>query len=277
LDFDSRFFGWFAAGLDSKSFNVEQGFRFWPSSARLSYSDGNEPLLLDAEKGNYKMENSNQILEQDSRKNAGTGCDIYGSDRLHVALVVREILNELELEWFIEFGTLLGAFRNHKFIDHDDDFDIAFLMYTKNFLEDLNELYHKIKERLPTPLDCRITNSYTDKIEISDPTWGKFILLNHVYKGADFHYVTVDIQPFIVNEETSTAHSPYRAKPFKSVWDIDLILPLKNILLEGEEFLCPNDPKKILEEEYGSIEPGAIYDEKTGNTQINKRKKREKC
>ena len=80
----------------------------------------------------------------------------------------------------------------------------------------------------------------------------------------DFHYVTVDIQPFIVNEETSTVHSPYRGKPFKLVWELDSILPLKKILLEGEEFLCPKDTKKFLEGEYGSIEQGAIYDEKTG-------------
>jgi hypothetical protein len=210
------------------------------------------------------MDKSHQVSKKDLRKNADVGCDIYGSDRLRVALVVREILNDLELEWYLESGTLLGAFRNQKFIPHDDDFDIAFLIYTQNFWEDFNDLYCKIKGGLPASLDCRIVNTYTDKIEIYDPTFGKFILFNPVYNGADFHYVTVDIQPCIVNEETATIHSTYRAKPFELVWDIDLVLPLKKIILEGEEFLCPNDPKRFLEGEYGSLEPSAIYDEKTG-------------
>lgn len=223
------------------------------------------------------MENSNQISERDLRKNADVGCDIYGSDRLRVALVVRKILNDLELEWFLESGTLLGAFRNQKFIPHDDDFDIAFLMYTQDFFADLNELYHKVKERLPAPLDCRIVNTYTDKIEIYDPTFGKFILLNPVYNGTDFHYVTVDIQPCIVNEKTATAHSTYRAKPFELVWNIDSILPLKKILLEGETFLCPNDTKKFLEGDYGSLDLGAIYDEKTGKYRAPGVKEQEKC
>ncbi len=223
----------------------------------------------------YNMENNNKISEHDPQKNAGVGCDIYGSDRLRVALVVREILNDLELEWFIESGTLIGAFRDHKFISHDDDFDIAFLMYTQDFLADLNKLYHKIKDRLPAPLDCRIVNTYTDKIEIYDPTFGKFILQKPVYNGADFHYVTVDIQPFVVSEDGATIHSPYRGKPFELVWNLDSVFPLKKIILEGEEFLCPHDPKKFLEEEYGSIEQGAIYCEKTGKY-ISKRERSSK-
>jgi len=214
------------------------------------------------------MGNSNQALKHDARKNAGVGCDIYGQDRLRVALVTREILNELELLWFLESGTLLGALRNHKFIPHDDDFDIAFLMYTQDFWADLTEIYHEIKARLPKPLECRMVNTYTDKIEIYDPTFGTFVLQHPSYNGADFHYVTVDIQPMAVDEESATIHSPYKIKPFKLAWDLDLVLPLNTIVLEGEAFLCPHDPKRFLEEEYGSIAPDAIYDAKTSKYRV---------
>ncbi|MEM7538507.1 MAG: LicD family protein [Chloroflexota bacterium] len=220
------------------------------------------------------MENTDQTL---SRKNAGVGCDIYGRDRLRVALVVREILNELGLAWYLESGTLLGALRNQKFIPHDDDFDIAFLMYTQDFWADLTELYQQVKERLPVPLDCRIVNTYTDKIEVYDPAFGKFTLQHPSYKGADFHCVTVDLQPMVVNEETATVHSPYRGKPFELRWDLDSVLPLSTIILEGEEFLCPSDPKRFLEGEYGGIEPGAIYDEITGKYRSPEIRESEKC
>jgi len=42
-----------------------------------------------------------------------------------------EVLDKLNLSWYIENGTLLGAWRNGKFIKHDDDFDIGVLINSK--------------------------------------------------------------------------------------------------------------------------------------------------
>ena len=68
-------------------------------------------------------------MEFNNFKKQGAGCDIYGSQRLELALYLKNhVLNELNKPWFIENGTLLGAYRNEKFIPHDDDFDIAILI-----------------------------------------------------------------------------------------------------------------------------------------------------
>ena len=48
-------------------------------------------------------------------------------------------------EWFIENGTLLGAWRNGKFIPHDDDFDMVMLIDT---LDDIKSIYEKINKKL---------------------------------------------------------------------------------------------------------------------------------
>lgn len=210
------------------------------------------------------MAQYDSLLERDQTKNAGTGCDIYGRDRLRVGLVVSEILNALELPWYIEFGTLLGAFRNHQFIAHDDDFDIALLLRTSDLVQTIRDVHQQITERLPAPLGCRVVDTYTDKIEVYDPTFGKFTLLHPIYNGADFHYVTVDLQTCIIDDDNSVIRSTYRGKPFELVWDMELVFPLRTIELEGKSFPCPNQPRRFLETAYGCIDDGAVYDEETG-------------
>ena len=66
--------------------------------------------------------------KEDPRKLQGAGCDIWGDKRLALALKTKEIIKDLEHPWFIESGTLLGAWRSGKFIPHDDDFDIALFL-----------------------------------------------------------------------------------------------------------------------------------------------------
>ena len=70
--------------------------------------------------------------------------------RLELAVELRDnILPNIKQPWFIENGTLLGAWRNNKFIDHDDDFDYAILiddeLKTKDIIIDI---YQYIKENL---------------------------------------------------------------------------------------------------------------------------------
>ena len=77
----------------------------------------------------------------DIRKVAGSGCDLWGTQRLELAKIVRDYMqnyNECSRknedptkttfilrDVCIENGTLLGAWRSGKFIPHDDDFDFA--------------------------------------------------------------------------------------------------------------------------------------------------------
>ena len=54
-------------------------------------------------------------MEWNNFKNPNAGCDKYGKYRLELALYLKNnILNNYI--YFIENGTLLGAYRNNKFI-----------------------------------------------------------------------------------------------------------------------------------------------------------------
>ena len=84
-----------------------------------------------------------------------SGYDIYGKPRLELALHLKKILNSLDIIWFIENGTLLGAYRNSKFIKHDDDFDIA-ILYKNNVDENLKKDLSLIKNKLSKEYDIRL-------------------------------------------------------------------------------------------------------------------------
>ena len=55
----------------------------------------------------------------------------------HFLMEVRDILNKKNIEHFLLFGTLLGAYRENDFIKHDRDIDIGMFIKSKEDLESL--------------------------------------------------------------------------------------------------------------------------------------------
>ena len=173
-------------------------------------------------------------------KNKNSGNTKYGIERINLAKYLRdEILILIENKYFIENGTLLGAWRNNKLIDHDDDFDFAVLIDSTN---EISEIFSLIRDNLNTKYKCRIIESYSNKIEIYDPLFGKYILDGKNYNNADFHNVTVDLQ-FYLKDDNCYKCLYYRHP--KELIKKDILLPLKQIVLEKEIFNCPNNTKKI--------------------------------
>ena len=103
----------------------------------------------------------------------------WGALRLELAVYLRDhVLPKLNIRWAIENGTLLAAYRNGKFIPHDDDFDIC-LFFDDYRPEALKEVCKKIKELLPPKYDCRVLfmpDAYADKIEVFQPSCGIYTL-----------------------------------------------------------------------------------------------------
>ena len=193
-----------------------------------------------------------------SYKVAFSGCNIYGAQRLTLACIMRDILNEMNIPWFIENGTLLGAYRNNKFIPHDDDFDIA-MLYNKNPLEQIKQNLLFIKNRLPKHYDARWVDTYTHKIEVFEPRMGNYILKGPQYKKANYHHVTIDLQAYQLNGDAYDRLYAYL--PLK-IYKTD-IFPIGKIVLENEQFPAPGDIKAILTDNYGSLSENAVYNPET--------------
>lgn len=62
--------------------------------------------------GNRKLKNRNRIFLQYSQE---------------LLTNFHQAMNEVGIPYWLEFGTLLGAVREHSFISHDFDLDVAFL------------------------------------------------------------------------------------------------------------------------------------------------------
>tara|TARA_B110000305_G_scaffold177491_1_gene196501 strand:+ start:501 stop:1325 length:825 start_codon:yes stop_codon:yes gene_type:complete len=205
--------------------------------------------------------------KEDPRKLQGAGCDIWGDKRLALALKTKEIIKDLEHPWFIESGTLLGAWRSGKFIPHDDDFDIALFLSSAGWEEELSAVQDTLAQELPAPYKVRRVSTYCDKLEIFDPTQGVYFLLGPQYNGADYHFVTIDLQVYIPSPLAEGTTVPlYRATPEShrvAVKTTD-VLPLGTIVVEGETFPAPANVEAFLAEMYGYLGNGARFCEETG-------------
>ena len=204
-------------------------------------------------------------MEKNNFKKEDAGCDKYGKQRLELAVYLKQnVLNSLNLPWFIENGTLLGAWRNAKFIAHDDDFDYGILIKNK---EEIPFIYGKIKHcLLNSKYKARHIDTYCDKIEIFDESYGKYYLIGKQYNKNDYHYVTIDLQFYIKDKDNYT--KLYYANPFTYTFNQKTILPLTSIQLENEVFNAPAKIEQFLVENYGSLDPNASYNAKTGLYEI---------
>jgi hypothetical protein len=199
-----------------------------------------------------------EMTRRPEHKVSGVGADIYGAARLELAKLVQSALNEADFTWFLDGGTLLGAYRTGTQIAHDDDFDIA--AYIPTFHDDdLDALGLKIAASVPEPYELRIVTSYARKVEIYDPASAIFELPAQ-YGGADFHTVTVDVQVMTdapggvvyLHDMLDHVRVPSNA-----------IAPTGEIALEGHTFNSPRDIVRFLEAQYGYIGSDAVFDPQT--------------
>ena len=196
-----------------------------------------------------------------AHKQVGSGCDVYGEQRLQLAQHIRPLLHDWC--WWIENGTLLGAMRNGAFIPHDDDFDMAVLVEPDRTVSGVMAALHaRLVAELPAPYQARHVRTYADKLEVYDPTAGKYAL-PPMYGGADYHHVSVDIQMY-TQDADGIVRACYRAVPHRVEIPRTVLLPLGSVVLEGVAFPCPHDATAYLVATYGDISPTAVFDPATG-------------
>ena len=163
----------------------------------------------------------------------------------------------------LENGTLLGAMRNGTFIPHDDDFDVAVLAPAGKVTESMEQLRARLAAKLPAPYAVRAITSYATKLEVYDPTKGKYALPPGLYGSADYHHVTVDVQMYSQRLD-GRVEAQYYVGPHRLTIHVDKILPCSTIALEGVLFPCPNDTTAYLVAAYGDISDTAVFNAKTG-------------
>jgi hypothetical protein len=157
----------------------------------------------------------------------GTHRDVY----MKLLADVFALLEDMGLQPFLSYGTLLGARRNGKFIDHDDDVDLVYLIqgHTSDQRQaEMKTIFSQLRSRgFPV-----------------NPSPGG--LNAHVF-GKD-NGIVVDIFPCWIEEGRLHLHMEKML-----IRDIDsgLVYPRGTIKLNDETMPAPGNPDGFLTERYG--------------------------
>ena len=163
---------------------------------------------------------------------------MWGDHMLALAVAVRDFALPPSHEFFVENGTLLGALRDGRLIPHDDDFDFGVVISSMSEIDDIHEY---ISAHLPEPYRVRRVSSYADKLEVFDPTHGSRLLTGDHYQGADFHYVTVDVQFHL--RDGHMCKCLYRQPGHLWEFPLAMVHPLSQVVIEGEAFPAPGQAR----------------------------------
>ena len=169
--------------------------------------------------------------------------------------VLTDILSSAKIEYWVDQGTLLGAYRSGKFIARDSDADIA--IRNEEQFEALHEL---LKYELPNAYDCKRKGNHCKGYRIWLKTGGTF---KGSFDGKDIQWplVACDAMFYRYNRWDKTYVQQYQGFGVDTCSFPDaVIFPLGQIEFEESAYPCPARVKEYLEIQYGYIGEGAIWD-----------------
>ena len=140
---------------------------------------------------------------------------------------VTNILQELNIKYWLDYGTLLGAYRNKKVINHDHDLDLSILFEKEKFNSEM------LCERLSQ--DYYIIHHSTDEYICIYPKNNPQFTMTHV----DIYFWYIDSK-FVKSITWSNIYTP------KHFYD-----ELESVELNGLDFKCPRHLDQYLQFRYG--------------------------
>ncbi len=169
--------------------------------------------------------------------------------------VLSDILNSAKIEYWIDQGTLLGAYRHGKFITRDSDTDIAI----KNE-EQFDSLLELLKSKLPNIYASERKASHCKGYRIWLKTGGTF---KGTFEGREIQWplVCCDVMFYQYYEQDKTYVQQYQGFGVDTIFIPEVVIfPLDQIEFEGSMYPCPNRIEEYLEIQYGYIGESAFWD-----------------
>lgn len=151
--------------------------------------------------------------------------------------VLQKLFKEEGYSLVLGMGTLLGAIRENKVIDHDDDFDVFFIAHSHTFKEALTEFNDILSPRL-------IEQGY----EVKEICWQhqnqkKMLGQYHLIKNN----IVIDLWLCWIDKENKIHLTMF----IDGKGDIKDLFPLKSFTFYNTQFNIPNNEDKFLQHIYG--------------------------
>ena len=169
--------------------------------------------------------------------------------------VLSDILNSAKIEYWIDQGTLLGAYRHGKIIARDSDADIA--IRNEDHFEALPEL---LESNLPSAYGWEIKEDHCRGCRIWLKTGGTF---KGTFEGREIQWplVCCDVMFYQYNEEDKTYVQQYQGFGVETLFIPEtVIFPLGQIEFEESMYPCPTRVEEYLKIQYGYIGEDAHWD-----------------
>jgi hypothetical protein len=164
------------------------------------------------------------------------------------------ILSSAKIQYWIDQGTLLGAYRHGKFIARDSDVDIA--IKDENQFKALSKLFDS---KLPSDYKWERKGSHCRGYRVWLKSGGNF---NGTFDGKEIQWplVACDLMFYQYDGDKNTFVQEYQEFGADSCFiPEDVIFPLNQISFEGNMYPCPARVQEYLEIQYGYIGEGAIW------------------
>lgn len=176
--------------------------------------------------------------------------------QMAAAHAIDALLEEAGVAHWLEYGTLLGAYRHGSMIPWDHDVDIGILAKDhNNALKALRNL-DPDKYEVQDLSSCRKPDSFMRVLIKEENTYVDLYHFEHKDNALWYTY-TFENSPWI--PEGFRARELDAIKPF----DPALIFPLKKAEYGGKEVRVPNNWEEILKFKYGNIEPSKVWNPST--------------
>ncbi|MFA5048531.1 MAG: LicD family protein [Patescibacteria group bacterium] len=143
----------------------------------------------------------------------------------------------LNVDMYLIYGTLLGAFRQQTFLKHDNDIDISYLSNYTNRIDVQKELleFHKI--------------------------WKQDGILIKTFESIGQTHILSPDKKIIVDVWSSWIENDkyYLINSINGYFHKDILLPFKTVKLEHNSFLIPNQTIPLLQYDYGTWDVDPKY------------------